>query len=74
MDGPQFDAWTRRRLSVAAGGLATSLAGLAAIGPTAAKRAKRRKRSGAATCSRRAPPRGRTTGVAVVSTATRLPT
>jgi hypothetical protein len=73
MDGSQFDAWTRRRLGLAAGGLATSLAVLTATGSIAARKGKR-KRSGAASCFRVAHPKGRAIIVAVVSTAIRLPT
>jgi hypothetical protein len=59
MDGSRFDAWTRRRFGVAAGGAAATLFGLASLSDAAAKK-KRKKRPKRcrklwATCS----PRGR---------------
>ncbi|MCC7021923.1 MAG: hypothetical protein IT338_03805 [Thermomicrobiales bacterium] len=42
MDGSRFDAWTRRRFGLAAGGLAASLLGLAGFEETEAKRKKKR--------------------------------
>jgi hypothetical protein len=50
MDGPEFDAWTRRRFGLAAGGALAALAGIREIG--AKKRKKRCKKLGA-TCKRR---------------------
>jgi hypothetical protein len=45
MDGMEFDAWTRRRFGVAAGGLAASLLALAgAIDTDAGKRKRKRRR------------------------------
>jgi hypothetical protein len=44
MDGPQFDAWTRRRFGLAARGLAVSAFGLAAMTQATAKKKRRRKR------------------------------
>jgi hypothetical protein len=43
MDETGFDAWTRRRFGMAAGGLAASLATLANIRETAAKKKKKPK-------------------------------
>jgi hypothetical protein len=43
MDGSYFDAWTRRRFGLAAGGLVGSLGALAGRGDAAAKK-KRKKR------------------------------
>jgi hypothetical protein len=44
MDGSRFDAWTRRRFSFAAGGLAATLWGLLALEDTAAKKKKTKKK------------------------------
>lgn len=44
MDGSRFDAWTRRRFGLAAGGLAASLFGLLSLdGGNARKRKRKRK-------------------------------
>jgi hypothetical protein len=43
VEGPRFDAWTRRRFGIAAGGLSASLLGLAAIDDTEAKKGKKKK-------------------------------
>ncbi len=45
MDGSHFDAWTRRRFGVIAGGLAVSLLGVASSDEAIARR-KRRKKKG----------------------------
>lgn len=50
MDGAEFDAWTRRRLGLAAGGLATSLAALTATGSVAARKGKKKKEKKKAQC------------------------
>ena len=46
MDGSRFDAWTRRRFGLAAGGLAGSLLSLIGIGPddAQARKGKKKKR------------------------------
>ena len=44
MDGSQFDAWTRRRVGLAAGGLAGSLLSLEAVKVAAAKKKKKKAR------------------------------
>ena len=44
MDGSRFDAWTRRRFGLAAGGVAAALAGLIPTGEDAAAKRKRKKR------------------------------
>jgi hypothetical protein len=43
VDGTQFDAWTRRRFGLAAGGAAASVLGLLSLAETEAKRRRRRK-------------------------------
>ena len=44
VDGSQFDAWTRRRFGLAAGGLVASLLGLTRLDAEAKKHKKKRKR------------------------------
>mgnify|MGYP000141384706 CR=1 FL=1 len=44
MDGTQFDAWTRRRFGLAAGGIGASLLGVAALDEAEAKRSGKKKR------------------------------
>lgn len=44
MDGSRFDAWTRRRFGLAAGGVAAALTGLIPTGEDAAAKNKRKKR------------------------------
>lgn len=44
MDGSRFDAWTRRRFGLAAGGLVGSFAGLFGIGEDDAKAKKGKKK------------------------------
>ena len=44
MDGSRFDAWTRRRFGLVAGGFAAVLAGLIPGGEDVAARKKRRKK------------------------------
>ena len=41
MDGSGFDAWTRRRFGMAAGGLAASVAAMAGFGNAKAKKKKK---------------------------------
>ena len=50
MDEARFDAWTRRRIGVAAGGLATTLFGLASSDAAAKKTRKTRCRRLGASC------------------------
>ena len=54
MDGSSFDGWSRRRVGVAAGGLAGALLSLAGMGEIAAKKKKKKKKcclAVRATCS-----------------------
>ena len=44
MDGSSFDGWSRRRVGVAAGGLAAALLSLAGMGEAAAKKKKKKKK------------------------------
>ncbi len=44
MDGSRFDAWTRRRFGLAAGGFAGALRGLMGFDGAVAKKGKKRKR------------------------------
>jgi hypothetical protein len=44
MDGSQFDAWTRRRFGLAAGGLTAALLGIGLIEDASAKKKRRRKK------------------------------
>jgi hypothetical protein len=44
LDGSRFDAWTRRRLTLATGGLLASLAPLGILDEAAAKKKKRKKK------------------------------
>ncbi len=44
MDGSRFDAWTRRRLGLAAGGLTAGLLGLTGLTETEAKKRKNKKK------------------------------
>jgi hypothetical protein len=50
MDGSGFDAWTRRRFGLAAGGLAASVAAMAGLGD--ARAAKKKKKKGTNCCLR----------------------
>jgi hypothetical protein len=43
VDDARFDAWTRRRFGLAAGGLASAILGLAAVGEGEARKKHRRK-------------------------------
>ena len=44
MDGSRFDAWTRRRIGLAAGGVAAALGGLIPLGEDGTAKKKRKKR------------------------------
>jgi hypothetical protein len=44
MDGSRFDEWTRRRFGLVAGGVATSLLGLAALEAEAKKKKKKKRK------------------------------
>jgi hypothetical protein len=46
MDGSGFDAWTRRRFGMAAGGLAASVAAMAGFGEAGAKNKKKCRKFG----------------------------
>ena len=44
MDDSRFDAWTRRRFGLAAGGLSASLLGLVSLDDAAAKKKRKKKK------------------------------
>ena len=44
MDGPEFDAWTRRRFGLATGGALAALAGFGETGAASKKSKKRKKK------------------------------
>ncbi|MGH2614270.1 MAG: tail fiber domain-containing protein, partial [Thermomicrobiales bacterium] len=54
-----FDAWTRRRLGLTAGGLASSLLGLAALGTARAKKGKNKKKKRCGKLLQRCAPEGK---------------
>jgi hypothetical protein len=52
MDGPHFDAWTRRRFGIAAGNAAAALLGLTPREDAVTKKAKKRCRKSGQTCKK----------------------